>query len=305
MHIPEHMVNGPICPVTAGLAIAGIAAAAFFAVKSKDKPAALKFAAVTSLIFAAQMLNFPVLDGTSGHMIGVTLAVLALGAPFGVISMAIVLAVQTLLFADGGLMVLGTNILNMALVASIPGIILGFILKNEKISGNIPLKLGLVVFASWLSTVLASIACAVELGVSGAIALSAALPAMLSVHLLIGIGEGILTGAFAAMFENRTVRRSAKLSFALPLASAGVIALVLSPFASALPDGLEWAAAKFNALHDAAPLFVAPIADYAAPFLSDPVLSASAAGLIGIAAVFAVSILTGLIFNPKPAAVKA
>ncbi|NPV01785.1 MAG: cobalamin biosynthesis protein CbiM [Brevinematales bacterium] len=299
MHIPQYMLQGAICPVTAGIAAAGITTASVLALRAKEKPTALKFAAVTSLIFAAQMMNFPVMDGTSGHLIGTTLAILLLGAPFGVISMSIILAIQGLIFSDGGLNVLGANIINMALIGAIPGIILTRLYKNEKISANPVMKYGLLFAGAWLSTVLASVACALEIGVGGEIALAQGLPAMLSVHILIGIGEGLLTALLGLAFANQKVASSRKMSAGIPLVSAAVVALVLSPLASGFPDGLEWVAAKFNALHETAPSFVSPLTDYSVAGIANPALSTGIAGLIGVALTFGVMYLLGLVFNRK------
>jgi cobalt/nickel transport system permease protein len=301
MHIPQYMLHGAICPVTAGIAAAGITTASVLALRAKEKPTALKFAAVTSLIFAAQMMNFPIMDGTSGHLIGTTLAILLLGAPFGVISMSIILAIQSLIFSDGGLNVLGANIINMALIGAIPGIILTRLYKNEKISGNPVMKYGLLFAGAWLSTVLASGACALEIGIGGEIALAQGLPAMLSVHILIGIGEGLLTALLGLAFANSKVASSQKMSVGIPLVSAAVVALVLSPLASGFPDGLEWVAAKFNALHETAPSFVSPLADYSVAGIANPALSTGIAGLIGVALTFGVMYLLGLLFNRKTA----
>ena len=117
MHIPDMMLQGAICPATAAIASIGLAGTAYAAYKTSIKPAASLFAGVTALIFAAQMVNFPILTGTSGHLLGATLAVALLGSAFGIMAMSLVVIVQCLIFADGGISVLGANLLNMALLA--------------------------------------------------------------------------------------------------------------------------------------------------------------------------------------------
>ena len=102
MHIPGSMLHGAICPVTAAVAVAGFGVATCLGMKSEEKPSIAQFASVSSLIFALQMLNFPIQNGTSGHLLGGVLALSLLGVPFGVLSMAIVLVVQSLFFGDGG-----------------------------------------------------------------------------------------------------------------------------------------------------------------------------------------------------------
>ena len=122
MHIAQGMLKGAICPVTAGISIAVVGIASYFALKSKDKPDAGKFFKVIALIFVMQMLNFPIQNGTSGHFLGGTFAAVILGTPFAVIAMTIILTVQTFLFGDGGINALGANILNMAIIGTlIPG----------------------------------------------------------------------------------------------------------------------------------------------------------------------------------------
>ena len=118
MHIPNSMLQGHVCPVTAGVSILGIAIAAFKAISSKNKPAAARFGAIAALIFAGQMMNFPIQSGTSGHLLGGVLASALLGIPFGVLAMALVVTIQCIVFSDGGFSVLGANILNMALIGA-------------------------------------------------------------------------------------------------------------------------------------------------------------------------------------------
>ena len=168
MHIPDHMLNGQICPVTAAvsaIAVIGAAAAAFF---SKKKPSAERFAAVSAFIFAAQMMNFPVKNGTSGHLLGAMIAVSLLGIPYGMLAMSIVVSLQCLVFSDGGFTVLGANVLNMALVgAGLGGVLYAlFVKKLPERSLTYNLALGA---AAWASLMMAAFACSVELGLSGTI----------------------------------------------------------------------------------------------------------------------------------------
>lgn len=148
----------------------------------------LRMAAIGSFIFAVQMLNFPVAQGTSGHFLGGVLATILLGPLEGLLVMAIVLIIQSLFFADGGILALGANIFNMGIIGAIGGYYFyKFIKKRFK-------KIWLAAFiAAWLSVVIASAACAIELALSNTIPLGTILPAMVSVHALIGLGEGMIT----------------------------------------------------------------------------------------------------------------
>jgi cobalt/nickel transport system permease protein len=149
---------------------------------------------LAAFIFAAQMLNFPIIGGTSGHLIGAALAAILLGPWASVLVMSCVLIAQSLIFQDGGLLALGANIFNMGIVASFSAYwlyrlataVLGDSRKGRLIGGFI---------GAWASVLLASIACAIELAVSGASPLGVVLPAMAGLHAFIGIGEGLITGA--------------------------------------------------------------------------------------------------------------
>ncbi|OHD21137.1 MAG: hypothetical protein A2Y34_15125 [Spirochaetes bacterium GWC1_27_15] len=147
---------------------------------------------VGALIFACQMFNFPINDGTSGHLLGGVLAATLLGPYLGIITMSVILIVQSLFFADGGFLVLGVNIFNMALVGCGLGYLIFFLLNKY-----LPFKklnFGIAIFiASWSSVVLASAFCAIEVGLSGKANLQDTLYAMVSVHSIIGFFEAIIT----------------------------------------------------------------------------------------------------------------
>lgn len=144
-----------------------------------------------AFIFAAQMLNFPVAGGTSGHFMGGILACILLGPWTGMIAMSLVLIVQCLIFQDGGLTALGANIFNMGLIGSAGGYYLyGFFRLLIWGDRTRPVAYAL---ASWFSVMLAAALTAIELSISGTIKLSVGLPAMLSVHAIIGIGEAAIT----------------------------------------------------------------------------------------------------------------
>ena len=147
---------------------------------------------VAAFIFVAQMLNFPVIGGSSGHFIGGVLAAILLGPFSGILIMTVILVIQCLVFQDGGLTALGANIFNMGIVGSFSGyyIYVGL----GKLTGNRARSLFLnSFFAGWLSIVLAAGSCAIELAVSGTVPLKVCLAAMVGVHAFIGIGEGLIT----------------------------------------------------------------------------------------------------------------
>ena len=112
------MLSGAVCPVSAALAATGVAASAYALAKGGKAPSALKFSLVSATVFGLQMLNYPVWSGISGHLIGGVFAASLLGIPAAILSLSIVLILQTLMFADGGILMLGANVLNMALLGA-------------------------------------------------------------------------------------------------------------------------------------------------------------------------------------------
>ena len=143
------------------------------------------------------MVNFPILGGTSGHLLGGVLAAVVLGPWAGVLAMSVVLIVQCLLFYDGGLTALGANIVKMALAGSLGGYAVYATIVRLKPTA--PMHVAAAVVASWVSVQLAAALCRyLELWWSGTYPLGAVLPAMLIVHTLIGIGEALITGSVVA-----------------------------------------------------------------------------------------------------------
>ncbi len=287
MHIPDSMLQGSICPVTATVSAAGIIAACCYGLKAEDKPTAAGFGAITALIFAWQMMNFPIMNGTSGHLLGGVLAASLLGTPFGVLAIALVVTIQSLVFSDGGITVLGANIFNMAILgAGVGGMLRSKLVTLWKSTQG---KYAATAVAAWLSVIVASFAVSVELAIDSQIAFFEVVSAMVGTHALIGVGEAFITVACCLLLSAHSVTTKAKGPVAVPLTAAVVVALLLSPFASGFPDGLEWIAEKYNFLHESAPAFVGPLPDYAFPSLSNEILSTGVAGLVGVIISFGVA----------------
>lgn len=279
MHIPDSMLQGAICPVTLALGAAGLTVAVVAAARSTAKPGAARFAGVAALIFAGQMMNFAIPGGTSGHLLGGVLAAALLGVPFGALAMTLVLAVQALLFGDGGLLALGANVVNMALLA----VGIGGLLRRPQL-GWIG-QASLLAAGGWLSVMVAAFAASIELTAGTGLSFSSVTAAMLGNHLWIGLGEGIITAA-AWLALAPACRAESRQALVAPLLIACVTALFLSPLASSLPDGLEQAAAQLHLLADGGS-WLAPLADYRLPGLTGEALSTALAGLIGTLATFA------------------
>ena len=151
----------------------------------------MKMGAIASLIFAAQMFNFPINNGTSGHVLGGVIAAIALGPFSGALVIASVLAVQSIFFADGGLMALGANIINMAVIGSLAAYYIYFVI-HKLTRSDLGFFMGAGI-AAFFSVLLAAIICSFEVSTSGTIELSRILPAMVSVHAVIGLAEALIT----------------------------------------------------------------------------------------------------------------
>ena len=185
MHIPDGLLSTPVIAVTYAITIAGIAYAAR---KLRDFPEEKipLLGLFSAGIFAAQMVNFPIIGGVSGHLLGAALAAITLGPYAAVIVMTSVLLIQTLLFGDGGITAIGANILNMGLI----GAFIGYALYTKLRDINETLAMGL---SAWLSVVLGATLASVEIGLSHSLPFLKVLALMVSYHSIIGIGEAILT----------------------------------------------------------------------------------------------------------------
>ncbi len=194
MHIPDGFINAGTS-VGAGALAVGTMAVAVRRTRDTLGERQVPLAALTAaFIFAVQMLNFPVASGTSGHLLGGVLAAVLVGPWAGAICVAVVLAVQSILFADGGLSALGLNIVNLSLVGTLGGYLVFATIRRLLPSGlaSLPVAAGL---AAFVSVPLAAAAFTVQFAIGGNadVALSSVATAMVGTHLLIGIGEGIIT----------------------------------------------------------------------------------------------------------------
>lgn len=150
---------------------------------------------IASLIFAAQMFDFTIMHGTSGHIMGGLFASVILGPFAGTLVLAVVLFIQAIFFADGGLMALGANIVNMAVIGSLICYYIYYFLKRSMPEWQ---AIGI---SAWLSVVLASLSCGAQIAMSGAISLGEIIPAMLKVYAYIGVVEAIITVAMVNIFR--------------------------------------------------------------------------------------------------------
>lgn len=203
MHMSDGLINAPVSLVFGGVAVAGMAVAMIGARRDLDDRTAPMAGLVAAFVFAVQMINFPILPGVSGHLLGGALAAILVGPWVGALCVGIVLAVQALVFADGGLTALGANITNLALIGVAAGFGTALLLRRFATRG----RTGLLVvsfLAAFVNTVVASLGFILQFALGGdaAFSLAGVTGTVLGLHCLIGIGEGVITaltvGAVAA-----------------------------------------------------------------------------------------------------------
>ncbi len=164
----------------------------------------LRMAAIGSFIFSAQMVNFPMSGGTSGHLLGGVLAALILGPFEALLVMTIILSMQALMFGDGGVLALGANIFNMGIVGALGGYAFFRFLMKGKVERRGFLRSAFV--AAWISVIAASAVASFEIAVSGTESLSIVLPAMTLTHIAIGCMEGVITASVLFLLMKREYR---------------------------------------------------------------------------------------------------
>ena len=307
MHIPDGFLDAKTAVATGVLGAAGVGVALRQARQHLPPQRVPLLGLAAAFVFAAQMINFPVAGGTSGHLVGGVLVAVLLGPSVAVIVISSVLIVQCLMFADGGLTALGANIFNMGIVGGVGGWAI-FHLVSRAVRGLFGRVLA-AAFAGWCSTVLAAVACAGELAVSRTVGWSVALPAMAGVHMLIGVGEGLITALVLvavgrARPELVSPRAVTETSFRPVVVYGGLIALGIalfaSPFASQWPDGLDRTAEALGFAEKAtAPVVAAPVPDYEMPGIHGSALATAMAGAAGTVVVFGLAWVLARVLVPR------
>ncbi|MFF5498064.1 energy-coupling factor ABC transporter permease [Streptomyces aquilus] len=320
MHVPDGFIDAPVSAATGAVAAAAVAVSLRGARRELDERTAPLAGLVAAFIFAVQMLNFPVAAGTSGHLLGGALAAILVGPYTGVLCVSVVLLMQGILFADGGLTALGVNITDMAVVTTVVAYAVFRALVKVLPRGRRSITVASFA-AALLSVPAAAVAFTLIYWAGGTtdVAIGKVTTAMVGVHVLIGIGEATITaltvGAVVAVrpdlvYGARDLRQRLKLRVngelvdapdpvAVPVAArshrkvwlAGLVtSLVLaggvSFYASASPDGLEKVAAdqgidRKTEKHASAD---SPLADYGVKDVDDARLSGGLAGVIGVGA---------------------
>ncbi|MGW5659400.1 energy-coupling factor ABC transporter permease [Streptomyces sp. NPDC003758] len=320
MHVPDGFIDAPTSAATGVLAAGALAVSLKGARRELDERTAPLAGLVAAFIFAVQMLNFPVAAGTSGHLLGGALAAILVGPCTGVLCVSVVLLMQGILFADGGLTALGVNITDMAVVTTV----VSYAVFRGLVK-VLPRRRRSVTVASFVAALVSVPAAAVAftliyaVGGTTDVAIPKVATAMIGVHVLIGIGEATITaltvGAVIAVrpdlvYGARGLERKLKLRVNgqlvdAPAAEPGVPAAALSHhrklwatglvvslllagfvsfYASASPDGLEKVAKDQGIDRRTEPHAAAdsPLADYGVKDIADARLSGGLAGVIGV-----------------------
>lgn len=337
MHVPDGFFDAPTSIAT-GLIAAGAVGFSLQRANREIRETGPALAGLTAaFVFAVQMVNFPVGAGTSGHLLGGALAATLVGPWTGVLVMSVVLLVQGLLFADGGLTALGTNIMLMGLIT----VVVGFLVTRALLK-VMPKRVGSVVPATaigaLISVPVAALAFTGLYAIGGTvdIPLGKLATAMVGWHILVGLGESIITAAvLSAVVATRPdlVYAARHLQADLVLVSADgtsstvspdrpvaakpagrsvgvgvavtlVIAGVISLFASAHPDGLQFVGAKLGFESTAQDSAVAgsPLAGYGVTGLGNAQVSGAIAGIIGVLVTISVGLLVAKVASMRSAA---
>ena len=291
MHVPDGFINAQVSAATGVISLGTL----WVYIRNAKNLVADRLIALTgmmsALIFVLQMINFPIAAGTSGHLLGGALAVIVLGPSLGVICISIVVVIQSLLFADGGLSALGVNVLNMAIITSLTGWLI--ITSWKKLFGDSRFSLisGSVI-AGLLSVVFSSIAFVLEYAIGGTVSvpLGSVFIAMISTHLFIGLGEGIITAIIISLllrvrsdlvYVNTKKNKSNSLSTSYGIFIILILSLTLiTPYASSDPDGLESVATEFG--FEETDGLVLLLKDYGISSINNNFLSTTLSALLGI-----------------------
>ena len=298
MHVPDGFINAPVSIGTGVISFATL----WTYIRSAKSLVADKLIALTgmmsALIFVLQMINFPIAAGTSGHLLGGALAVIVLGPNLGIICISIVVVIQSLLFADGGLSALGVNVLNMAIITSLVGWLTISSWKKLFGEANISIISGSIV-AGILSVVFSSIAFVFEYALGGTVSvpLGSVLIAMVSSHLLIGLGEGVITALIVSLLlrvrsdliyiKANKDRNNNKSSFYGLFIFLLLCLTLITPYASSSPDGLESVAGDFGFSESSG--IVLLLDDYGISGLNNDFLSTALSAVLGVVVVVGVS----------------
>lgn len=295
MHIPDGFLSTPVWLSLDAAALPAFGYAARRAQRGLDETRVPLLGVMGAFVFAAQMINFPVGIGTSGHLVGAALLAIILGPAAAVVVMTAILVVQAFVFQDGGVLALGANILNMA----IAGVLAGYVPYHFWGAT----RRRAAVFAGGALSVLAAAALALsELLVSGVGMPPPVVWASLGFFAVSAVAEGAITVAVVAGVERLSpgaIRRPVSAPGWAPAALATVSVLLAAfgvLFASASPDSIWRVAGALGIAGRARKLFETPLADYQTRIFGSPWIEKASAGLAGLALIYALSVMLARLF---------
>jgi cobalt/nickel transport system permease protein len=288
VHIPDGFLATPVWLGLDAVSLPAIALLSRRAQREMEEARAPLLGVMGAFVFAAQMINFPVAGGTSAHLVGGALLAITLGPSAACVVMTAILAVQALVFQDGGILALGANAFNMA----IAGVLAGYL--PYRLWGGGRHRRAAIFAAGALSVMVSAVLAVSELLASGVPIRPAVLVFLALVFAISAVVEGAITVAAVRGIERlspRAVRQAAPAhSWALAAAGAGAVVLAAAGglVASTRPDGLQWLGAQLDILGRITNVFTAPLAEYRVRWLSTGWMAKAAAGTAG-------AVLAGLI----------
>lgn len=284
MHTPDGFLTSWVCVVTLIISASIFLYAAKTVGSKLTRTLILKMGLAAGIIFAFQMLNFPIASGTSGHFLGAGLAAILFGWEAAVIVMSVVLSIQALVYGDGGVLAIGANVLNMAIVAPIVTRTIYDTLSKKN-------KTLAVALSSTIGVIAAAASASILLWVSNTYSLIPTLTAMISNHLVIGLAEaGITIGVFYAINASFANFRIHHVAYAFIL-SIFILAIGL-PLVSTSPDGLESVAISLGFYESATPAFTYSLMPDYTMLGSGSYIMVLIAGIVGIISTFGATIGT-------------
>lgn len=293
MHIPDGFLATPVWAALDAAAVPAVGYVARRAQKGFEENQAPLLGVMGAFVFAAQMINFPVGAGTSGHLVGSALLAYTLGPAAAAVVMTAILAIQALVFQDGGVLALGANLINMALFGTVVAYLPFYFWSTGR------LRSAAVFTGAFLSVLAGALLAIAELMISGIRIPAAMLGVSLALFVVSAVFEGAITLAVVRALDAMNagmVRRPAagwRAGAALVALAAVLLAAVGAMFASAHPDGLEKLAGNVGISGQARALISTPLAEYEWASLSSPWLRKASAGLAGLALIYGACLVFG------------
>lgn len=287
MHIPDGFLSTAVWATTGAVSLPSIA---YFARRTRnilEEGRIPLMGMMGAFVFAAQMINFPVGVGTSGHLVGGALLAVTLGPAAACIVMTAILAIQALLFQDGGVLALGANVLNMALA----GVIAGYL--PYRYWGATRYRKAAIFLGGFFSVFVSACMAMAQLLMSGVPMPSSIAMISIGLFAVSAAVEGAITVAVIGALQRlnprwvRTSEEGNRAGVGVVLLAAALLASIGALLASSLPDGLEMLAQNIGIAGQARSLIQTPLADYDAKFLHSDWMGKAFAGLLGMAFVYA------------------